>query len=252
MVPIPGRVNDIAHDIAHSIRLRAETLRLGLAIRLAGVPGGGSQTHDFIIAFAHRLLIVKPAALGQAVGEVMNQHARLVNFQLLGNSGVGPGNERSPMGIRLRGVVADRPQSIVGATGRNLAHVERIQAVRAFRPGIVEGMDHDRSAEFPIRDVKLRPANVVADGQANPHTPDVVRHEAVADRVVFLVAPGAEALVSHTRPSAGTRQLAALGAARYAERGAAWHQSTLPALPCSQGCQPASTPAAQGPARVCH
>ncbi|MEI7938268.1 MAG: hypothetical protein WCK27_16380, partial [Verrucomicrobiota bacterium] len=93
MVPIPGRVNDIAtrycdtilrHDIAtrycalwsaaarssatplwirvahllplrttaawesgvaedlppHSIRLKAETLRLGLAIRLAGVPGG--------------------------------------------------------------------------------------------------------------------------------------------------------------------------------------------------------------------
>ena len=73
--------------------------------------------------------------------------------------------------------------------------VQGVQTVLSAAPRIVEGVDHHRHPLLPVTDVKLRPANVVTNGQADLHASDVVRHQAIADRVVLLVAPGAEAFV---------------------------------------------------------
>jgi hypothetical protein len=69
-----------------------DPLRLGLSVRLARVLDRRPPGHDLIAAFIHWLLVVIPPALGQAVGEVVGQHPGLVDSQLLGDVGVGPGN----------------------------------------------------------------------------------------------------------------------------------------------------------------
>jgi hypothetical protein len=76
-------------------------LRLGLAVLASRVPDGRAPAHDLIIALSHRLEIVIPTALRQAVGKVVDQHARLVDLKLLGNGGVRTRNERSPVRIGL-------------------------------------------------------------------------------------------------------------------------------------------------------
>ncbi len=91
-------------------------------------------------------------------------------------------------------------------------HVERVQAVWPFGPGVVEGMDHHRDALVPIGNVELRPADVVADRQSDPDTADISHHQAIAHRIVFLVAARAEAfVVAVNNPAFRVNQVKAIG-----------------------------------------
>jgi hypothetical protein len=119
-------------DAGERSQSQRRQLRLSLAVSLSRVLNGRSPTHDLILPPLHGLEIVVPAALGQAIGKIVNQHPGLIDLQSLGNRGVGPGNERPPVRISLRGIVADGPHAIIGASGWILVDVERVQAVRTF------------------------------------------------------------------------------------------------------------------------
>ena len=189
-----------------------EGLRFGTGIELAWVLARLAPGHEFVVPQAQRPLVVIPTALGQTVGEVMDQHARLVDRQVLRDGRVGPGHEGAPVRVGLGGVVGDGPQAVVGAARGNLADVQHIEAVLPLAAGVVEGVDHERHAALAVGHVDLRPADVIADGQPDADAANVPHDQVVAGRIVLLVAASAHALVIAVHnPAVGSDQVKAIG-----------------------------------------